>query len=337
MQSYETQHATAARQFVERLEDGRTEDALDAGVTLANAQTPAPRPLLRDVRTALADGDDRTALSLLEQLETAYTAARPEEAVRATLANAGAKALPPGSGDRQFLDGYIQARADAGTGRTQVFATLGLFLSEEETEASRADAIDAVEQLLADELTLSRRGQRLDDAAVATSVELPPTLTITSAALEDDPLATGVTSTVTVDVRNVGTTAATGVQASLELPDALADDSTRSVGELEPDGSARVSLSVEAESPGEYSLGVDATAENASRTSRSLLVTIEDERDDKPGFVLRFDDGNGEIEFDEVIDVIRAFNGNDPDVNFNDVVAVIREFNGDGRWAGVGN
>jgi len=43
----------------------------------------------------------------------------------------------------------------------------------------------------------------------------------------------------------------------------------------------------------------------------------------------------GEIEFREVISVIRAFNADDPDVEFGDVIAVIRAFNGDGQWDSV--
>jgi len=49
----------------------------------------------------------------------------------------------------------------------------------------------------------------------------------------------------------------------------------------------------------------------------------------------RFDDGNGEIEFPEVVGVIQAYNNGDSSVGFPDVVAVVRAYNGDGQWSSI--
>ncbi|PSQ37675.1 hypothetical protein BRD10_04950 [Halobacteriales archaeon SW_12_71_31] len=61
------------------------------------------------------------------------------------------------------------------------------------------------------------------------------------------------------------------------------------------------------------------------------LVTT-DEIDAVSLFGAVFDDGNGEIDFGEVSDVIAEYNADDGNVTFDDVVEIVRQYNATGDW-----
>ncbi|PSQ58223.1 hypothetical protein BRD18_06130 [Halobacteriales archaeon SW_7_71_33] len=81
--------------------------------------------------------------------------------------------------------------------------------------------------------------------------------------------------------------------------------------------------------------GDDPYARRPLGTTETTVVASDDATGGAPEFAADVDDGDGEIEFDEVTDVIRAYNDDDAEVAFEDVVRVIGEYNDDGDWADV--
>jgi hypothetical protein len=60
-------------------------------------------------------------------------------------------------------------------------------------------------------------------------------------------------------------------------------------------------------------------------------TTVVTDASDEESLADRFDDGDGEVQFEEVLAVIRAYNAGD-DITFSDVLAVIRAYNENSGW-----
>lgn len=276
--SYETDFAERCERLQAAVGSGDGIAVVREQRAIDDADPAEVSALLADLETALRENQDSTARTLLGRLEGAYAEMDGAQSVRTTRTRAALRRVPSDSSAAQELNGYLRSQGQAETARGTLFVTVGAFLTDREDTPTRREAIRAVQRAEAAERTLTRRGERIDAAELRTAVDLPPSLSVVEATLDSATIATEERTQVTIGVQNVGNDPAEGVSVDLSLPDGLEAPSLEDIGTLESGETGRVSTPVGATDPGGYTVSANVAAENASPTTRTLVLTVTETR-----------------------------------------------------------
>lgn len=233
---------------------------------------------LEDLRSAIESDGTASALDALDDLADAYeslaAAERPriERAKVVTRATAGDE---PGAA-LSFLEETTTAQLNRAGALVALRSALAY------PERTDEDPAALVETLLERERTVAAAGEAAADRLA--EVSLPALPVVVSVSTPEGPVGKGSTADVSATVLNAGDEPATGLSATVEVPDGLAVvDGATVANELAPRESTTVTATLRAEAAGDHVVTVEVTGD----PDRDAVETDQVEVLAKGGFVDR--------------------------------------------------
>jgi hypothetical protein len=315
--------------LAEAIRTGDVAEALDAQQAIAASSPPIPE-LLEEFRTAVQNGDDEQAETLLGRIEERIEERRPEE--RASVEGA-ALTREQDDPDRETL-AELQAHITTATETSINRASfLGVATTYLEDAAETGEVTEVADTLGSQEEDLQASAESV--AETIESSTLPASVEVVAIGGAADRRTVGEEFTVATTVENLGDRRATDVTVSVETDDGLvASPDQRGPLAVEPGQRREVEFAVVGERSGEFTLRFRTDSENAGVSSGETTVIVRAEDDPPTTAVEAIAGSDGEVVFDDVITAISLYNQDEPvsdtdgmTLGFSDVISVIAAYN----------
>lgn len=326
---------------------------VEAGLaSLQQLQEASVESLLDQIQTALEEGRPDDAYTLMQELTDEYETRQQKEAeVVAKAETARDSDEVPLSKVRRYSE-YVGQIGEMSLQRSELLMRVQLVLEAEQEESS--DVISTIEDIKNAEQTISSETESIEQEV--NDEPLPPSISVLGVTMDQQAGDVGQPLTLTARIENIGEETATGVSLSVTTPEEISVETAPELGSIEPREVATEMIEVVADEPGNYSVSLDVTSDNAGRSAGTtgIMVTEQDSGSDGPPPVVGEDppqdldgdglyqdiDGDGEFTIGDVqvffqnrnSDVVQnnpaAFNfdGSDPaDVTIGDVQALFQQ------------
>lgn len=320
------EHTPAA--FRSAIDDG---DLGAAAAVAEGLQSVSITERLDRLATAIAERRYDDAEVQFQALVDQYARDRAETRRRVAAARSAQTLDSLSVDDRQALAEYTRTVTATRATRAQVLSRVGELLVERTGSRQQPGAVaDTVETAKSREQT--RQSRRSSATSVVDSASIPATLAIRSVTLTPERLSPGETTSVRVELTNVGDGTATDVTATVSL--SATGSSQLTYGDVGPGTRAERSLDLTPTESGTRTVSVEAVAGETATVSRSETLVVDGGAAPPSDLRARFDDGDGTIQAREVLRMISAYNSG-TDVTAREVLAVIDAFNRDAGWSSV--
>jgi len=316
---------------VERGEVGR---AADLHADLQEASPPVS-DLVDQFQTAVENEEVERAKTLTRRISTRLSEKRVEQ-VQTLKQSIQARDQPDASVEEaQKLQEYIRSITSLSLERHGFLMSSTSLLSEFEqlSETERQQGSEKASRLRDADQTTDE--SQTSAEAVTAEASLPPNVVLVSASAPELTLAAGQSSSVDVQLSNVGDEVAEDVDVTVSSSEGLAFNGTRKrVSEVQGGQSVEFGFEVTADEPGTYTVRFQLSSVNGGEDSRDVTLNVTSS---PTNAVETIAGDNRTVEFQEVLEAISLYNQGRPvqgtdgeTLTFQDVLRVIALFNEEG-------
>lgn len=316
--------------LVEAIEAGDIERAAELQSELKASQHTI-QSLLDEFEAAIDAQDYEKAETIIGQLQDRYESVWVEqkEAVKRSTKTRNTADISPE--EMHDLQKHIESGSAITLARSAFLSSAALLLAAPD-EGDPEQVKSSTQKLKDKETELAEKADAVEQTNSETT--LPPDLALLAVVVPDGPHQTDATVTVGARVKNIGDTAANGVELQISGDDPLTiDPSTFSIGDMASDDSQSIEADVTADSPGEYTVKFEVTAANTASETESGDIEFS-EAQTAPSVIQAIAGDDNQIGFNEVLEAIQLFNEGEPvpgtdgsTLGFQDVLRVIELFN----------
>lgn len=295
-------------------------------------RSPPVGDLVDQFETAVEAGEVEKAKTLTRKISDRLEEKRVEQ-VETLQRSIHARDQPDISREKALdLQKYIKSMTGASINRAGFLTMASSLLSElEQSDSSEGSAgTDAASSLRQSEQDVDRKKETADSASG--TVTLPASVEFVNISSPDPTLSPGQSTTVGVQVTNVGDETARGIEVTVQTRAGLTlNGTTKSIDTLPGGQTATVEFEISARETGTYQVSFDAESGNAGTATRDVAIEVQTDTAD---LVTKLAGENRQIEFQEVLEAISLYNqdqavpGTDGQrLDFQDVLRVIALFN----------
>lgn len=227
--------------------------------------------LLNTLQSQLSTGDYDAANETFTRLSGAYTTRKPQEKLAFERSNVLRTTETISEPLRDRLTEFENQYQRLEFTRMSVLGGVSFFMVDP-TEASLSEVTSALSSAADTEDSFQ---EKLDDVAPELNdVDVPPQINMTEVKLWESVVFVGESTSVGVEVQNVGSDNASDVSLEISGRDISVSSATQSFGDIEPGATESASVKVSSDAQGMHDLKVIATSSNAGTASKTTMVSF---------------------------------------------------------------
>lgn len=319
-------------QITKAIEHGEVGRAIELQREVEEAD-PDIGTLIDQFESAVEADDAETARTVTRKIASQLSEKRAEQ-IETLQRTIHARDQPDTSeSELVALQEYIRSITSTSLDRSGFLTAASSLLDEfeERSGQQREEGTATARQLKQSEQTTADAQSSAEETADAKT--LPASVELIAVDSPDLTLSVGQSTSIDVQLSNVGDEAAQSIEVTAVASAGLSFDGTRrNLSEVPGGQTVEVGFDLTATEAGEYTVSFEVVSENGGRSTRDVAVSV---RASPTGPVENIAGDNRTVEFQEVLEAISLYNQDRPvpgtdgeTLTFQDVLRVIALFNG---------